>query len=113
MKNMLVTAFAATFWLTASHIVVAEPTEGDGHPLVAESCGAATTGDDTLAQQGCCSWHGGVCGCSGTRTACCDGTLSPSCSCNSDDPPDVVSQLVSRQVNNARNEGSELLDSAQ
>ena len=33
-------------------------------------------------QRGCCSWHGGVCGCSGGRAKCCDGTLSPSCGCN-------------------------------
>jgi hypothetical protein len=30
---------------------------------------------------GCCSHHGGVCGCSGSRAMCCDGTLSPSCRC--------------------------------
>ncbi len=34
-----------------------------------------------LAQSGCCSWHDGVCGCSGGRKLCCDGTLSPSCTC--------------------------------
>ena len=34
-----------------------------------------------LAKQGCCSWHGGVCGCSGGRVVCCDNTLSPSCTC--------------------------------
>ena len=32
-------------------------------------------------QSGCCSWHGGVCGCSGGRKSCCDGTTSPSCGC--------------------------------
>ncbi len=33
-------------------------------------------------RSGCCSWHGGVCGCSSTgRVICCDGTLSPSCTC--------------------------------
>jgi hypothetical protein len=32
--------------------------------------------------RGCCSWHGGVCGCLGGRAKCCDGTLSPSCGCN-------------------------------
>lgn len=31
--------------------------------------------------RGCCSWHKGVCGCENGRTACCDGTLSPSCTC--------------------------------
>lgn len=34
-----------------------------------------------LATQGCCSHHGGVCGCSGGRQSCCDGSLSPSCTC--------------------------------
>lgn len=39
------------------------------------------------AKQGCCSWHKGVCGCSGGRQLCCDGTLSPSCTCYSAPPP--------------------------
>ena len=33
-------------------------------------------------RRGCCSWHGGVCGCNGGRALCCDGTLSPSCGCD-------------------------------
>ncbi len=34
------------------------------------------------AQRGCCSWHGGVAGCSSNgRQICNDGTLSPSCIC--------------------------------
>lgn len=37
--------------------------------------------DELLAKSGCCSWHGGVCGCSDSRAKCCDGTLSPSCGC--------------------------------
>ena len=37
-----------------------------------------------LAKQGCCSWHGGVCGCSNGRVLCCDNTLSPSCRCRSE-----------------------------
>lgn len=34
-------------------------------------------------RQGCCSWHGGVCGCDSLsgRVICCDGTLSPTCTC--------------------------------
>ena len=37
-----------------------------------------------LVRRGCCSWHGGVCGCDWTtgRTICCDGTLSPTCMCD-------------------------------
>ncbi len=36
-----------------------------------------------LARRGCCSWHGGVCGCdeSSGMIKCCDGTLSPTCTC--------------------------------
>jgi len=33
------------------------------------------------ARRGCCSHHGGVCGCSHGRNLCCDGELSPSCGC--------------------------------
>ena len=32
-------------------------------------------------QRGCCSWHGGVSGCSGGRVTCNDGSYSPSCTC--------------------------------
>jgi len=34
-----------------------------------------------VERRGCCSWHGGVCGCSMGRVMCCDGTASPSCRC--------------------------------
>jgi len=43
---------------------------------------------EQLARSGCCSWHGGVCGCSGERVTCCDGSLSPSCGCHADDNKD-------------------------
>lgn len=33
-------------------------------------------------RSGCCSHHGGVCGCTNGRAQCCDGTLSPSCGCD-------------------------------
>lgn len=33
-------------------------------------------------RRGCCSHHGGVCGCSNGRALCCDGSLSPSCGCD-------------------------------
>ena len=37
---------------------------------------------DKAERQGCCSWHGGQCGCdSSGRVICCDGTLSPTCYC--------------------------------
>jgi hypothetical protein len=34
------------------------------------------------AGQGCCSSHGGECGCQDGRDVCCDGTFSPSCTCH-------------------------------
>ena len=40
---------------------------------------------EQIVQRGCCSHHQGVCGCNGGRTVCCDGQLSPSCNCHSDD----------------------------
>lgn len=38
--------------------------------------------DPSEEKRGCCSHHGGVCGCQGGRALCCDGTLSPSCGCD-------------------------------
>jgi predicted transporter len=35
-----------------------------------------------VARRGCCSHHGGVCGCSQGRAVCCDGTYSPTCGCD-------------------------------
>lgn len=35
----------------------------------------------TVEKRGCCSWHGGVRGCSGGTVVCNDGTYSPSCTC--------------------------------
>ena len=37
----------------------------------------------SFATSGCCSWHGGVCGCDTSTGSqlCCDGSDSPSCGC--------------------------------
>lgn len=40
-----------------------------------------------VKQRGCCSWHGGVSGCSNGRIVCNDGTYSPSCTCYVPDNP--------------------------
>lgn len=45
-----------------------------------------TGNKELIAKRGCCSHHHGVCGCSNGRNQCCDGTLSPSCTCNSSVP---------------------------
>ena len=36
----------------------------------------------SVERRGCCSHHGGVCGCKNGRALCCDGGLSPSCGCD-------------------------------
>lgn len=38
-----------------------------------------------IAGRGCCSRHGGVCGCKNGHSKCCDGTISPTCQCFKDD----------------------------
>lgn len=43
-----------------------------------------------IARSGCCSWHGGVCGCIGGRVVCCDGTFSPTCTCYRDADEDLL-----------------------
>lgn len=56
-----------------------------------ESC-AKIKATDKTAQQGCCSWHGGVCGCQGGRVVCCDGRYSPSCGCNKEGVTDNANE---------------------
>lgn len=46
--------------------------------------------NQVIARRGCCSWHGGVCDCIGGRVVCCDGTFSPSCTCNRDSDKEVM-----------------------
>ena len=46
----------------------------------------AGASNDVLAQRGCCSWHQGVCSCNNGRVVWCDGTKSPSCTCNQEGP---------------------------
>ena len=36
----------------------------------------------SVERRGCCSHHGGACGCEKERALCCDGRLSPSCGCD-------------------------------
>ena len=48
-------------------------------------CPGQVSGPHTLLsveRRGCCSHHGGVCGCDKGRALCCDGRLSPSCGCD-------------------------------
>jgi len=65
---------------------------------VLPDCAADVAGAPTYpSQSGCCSWHDGVCGCEDGRKVCCDGTLSPSCTCREGAPlsPEPVNRLRS------------------
>jgi hypothetical protein len=39
-------------------------------------------GAGTIAANGCCEGHKGVCGCRAGRIVCCDGSASATCSCH-------------------------------
>jgi hypothetical protein len=44
--------------------------------------GTIINSESIAAKKGCCSHHGGVCGCTDGRVSCCDGTISPTCRCS-------------------------------
>ena len=54
---------------------------------VSEVCHQKNIEAIEIQRRGCCSWHGGVAGCSSGRIVCSDGTYSPSCTCNSSNNP--------------------------
>jgi hypothetical protein len=64
-----------TWWQLALNL------DRSGQLYSSQSCAP----DSTLkeAKQGCCSHHGGVCGCNSStgHQLCCDGKDSPSCGC--------------------------------
>jgi hypothetical protein len=67
-----------TTFIGSSHKV------SSGAPLVQTvdlSLPSSLSSDNPMGR-GCCSWHGGECGCQDGRDKCCDGTLSPTCTCH-------------------------------
>ncbi len=60
--------------LTSAGIIRADSTSG------VNPCRRVSSKAEAL-QRGCCSWHGGVCGCIGNLVQCCDYTISPTCKC--------------------------------
>lgn len=78
MKSLLAIALAALFALPV-FAADQQPIQQDTTPKITQP--APQEDCDPLARRGCCSHHNGVCGCSGGRTTCCDGTTSPSCTC--------------------------------
>jgi len=64
----------------------------DSHCLNGSSPIIGAPAEEVVAQRGCCSHHGGVCGCSDGRTVCCDSSFSPSCGCNQEDIKQFLEQ---------------------
>lgn len=74
-------ALTWALFLTVGGSIISKPSSATS-PLVT----AGGSSQDAPERRGCCSHHGGVCGCDGGRVRCCDGALSPSCGCYGGDP---------------------------
>ncbi|HRH81576.1 MAG TPA: hypothetical protein PLW81_11075 [Thiobacillaceae bacterium] len=73
------TALAGDAWAASPEPAVqttqkACPLPADARPDLAE-----------VSQTDCCKGHKGVCGCRAGKIVCCDGTVSPNCTCHGDD----------------------------
>lgn len=90
MKTFLSAVLTALFFITTSNVLAEEnyssKQEATEISINCEVSELAGLSNEEIAKRGCCSWHDGVCGCSNGRQRCCDGTLSPSCTCNKSDP---------------------------
>ena len=91
----LITVTVITFVLSFSAFATSSNnnvnTENKSNAAVCEKLKADNKQNTTeYAQRGCCSWHKGVCGCTGGRVVCCDNTYSPSCLCNKEQSPEVT-----------------------
>ncbi len=87
MKHLL---YAFALILCLCSIAYAEDSKPQAHTSKdvyqsVESGDVKSDATQLLVGRGCCSHHKGQCGCEGGRVVCCDGTLSPSCRCQSDE----------------------------
>ncbi len=82
MKNLLTVLFLVVFAFSVTAFADQQPKPVGTNPAVCAQLKKDGASNETRARRGCCSWHSGVCGCSGTRVVCCDGTYSPTCTCN-------------------------------
>lgn len=78
--GIVAVVFITSFSPTLPHLSSGPALALDSAMLGGQTCTATAFGEDP-ERRGCCSWHGGVCGCESGRAKCCDGTLSPSCGC--------------------------------
>lgn len=91
MKKLLFVILSSLV-LSGAFADVNTTSQSQGQALIQkEECQQVLANDkEQVAQRGCCSWHQGVCGCQSGRVVCCDGSYSPSCTCNKEEPPKVV-----------------------
>jgi hypothetical protein len=69
-----------------------------GEEVTCENLRTSNASQEQLARRGCCSHHGGVCGCQGGRTVCCDGSYSPSCGCHNEDSDEIKSLDINKPI---------------
>jgi hypothetical protein len=78
MRYLLTVLILSTFWSHATDHNVTRQQTVPGFQCKKEH----SKKEQHLVRRGCCSHHGGVCGCAPSgRQQCCDGTLSPTCTC--------------------------------
>lgn len=81
----------AVFCLAQSAFAASDNEKSDNKTQTkCESLAAAGATKQIMAQSGCCSHHGGVCGCTGGSVTCCDGAFSPSCGCSKEEPVHIT-----------------------
>ena len=81
MKRLIVSVLSSVSVLIVTPVLFSSGKQAIDQQLVEEDPAGP------VARSGCCSWHGGVCGCNYYgRVECCDGTTSSSCTCNAPTP---------------------------
>lgn len=85
MKKVILIAVALIFSLQGAGRAATNSDNEEARTTIEQAdkppCASQPNDKAEVGQRGCCSWHGGACGCENGRVKCCDGTLSPSCGC--------------------------------
>jgi hypothetical protein len=74
--------------IDVSRLALSSGLPNGNNPLAEDSGGAidldqlCSASEQLAAAKGCCSHHGGVCGCKGGQDQCCDNSVSASCTCS-------------------------------
>lgn len=95
MKNLFNLLVAVSFSVTLAMPAWAENAQAATQPspvtspqadITLQSCPAPDQAVylSQVSQADCCKGHKGVCGCRAGKIVCCDGTVSPNCTCHGD-----------------------------